>query len=279
MPKSDRHTYKPVPAEVVRIIDEAPGIKTFRLRFERPGDRKRFDFLPGQFGLFSLMGIGEATFSMCSSPREEEIEISVRNVGNTTDAMFTMKKGDLIGVRGPYGKGFPLDVVKGKDVVIVAGGIGFPPLVSVLEYLLFRRKDYGKIWVIYGVKTVDDIVYRYKGPRWRKHKDVTITTTVEKKCREWNGCTGMVTDHIRKLKINPANTAGFSCGPPVMLKFVSEEFQKLGIEPENIHLSLERMMQCGIGKCGHCNIGDKYVCRDGPVFSLAELRRMQEDVW
>ncbi len=275
----DRSTYRPVPARVVKIIDETPTVKTFRLRFGRPSDRKAFNFLPGQFGLFSLMGIGEATFSVCSPPRDEEIEISVRNVGNVTNSMFSLRKGDMIGVRGPYGKGFPVNEIKGKDVVIVAGGIGFPPLASALEYILHRRKDYGKIWVIYGVEKMDDIVYRYKSPRWRKFRDVEIIPTIEVKCREWHGCVGLVTEPLKKLRINPQKTVGLSCGPPVMLKFVAREFSRMGIGSEDIYLSLERMMQCGIGKCGHCSIGDKYVCRDGPVFSLSELRRMQEDVW
>ncbi len=279
MEKVNKHTYRPVPAKVVRIIDETPAIKTFRLKFVKPADRKKFDFLPGQFGLFSLMGIGEATFSMCSPPREEEVEISVRNVGNVTNAMFALRKGDLVGVRGPYGNGFPVEDIKGKDVIIVAGGIGFPPLASVLEYLLHRREEYGKIRVIYGVREMGDIVYRYKAPRWRKFRDLDITTTLEKGCREWRGCLGLVTEPLKRLKIDPSGTVGLSCGPPVMLKFVSQGFRNLGIDADDIYLSLERMMQCGIGKCGHCNIGDKYVCRDGPVFSLAELRRMQEDVW
>jgi sulfhydrogenase subunit gamma (sulfur reductase) len=279
MVKLNKHTYRPVPARIVRIIDETPTIKTFRLKFVRASDRRKFDFLPGQFGLFSLMGIGEATFSMCSPPRDEEVEISVRNVGNITNAMFALKKGDIIGVRGPYGNGFPVEEIKEKDVIIIAGGIGFPPLASVLEYLLFRRKDYGKIWVIYGVENMDDIVYRYKAPRWRKFRDLEIIPIVEKRCREWHGRVGLVTDPLKKLKINPANTVGLSCGPPIMLKFVARKFQGLGLGASDIYLSMERMMQCGIGKCGHCNIGDKYVCRDGPVFSLSELRTMQEDVW
>ncbi len=277
--ESERKTYAPMMARVVKITEETPTIKTFRLMFLRKRDRKRFSFMPGQFGMFSLMGIGEATFSMCSAPDGEEIEISVRNVGATTNAMFSMKKGDTIGVRGPYGNGFPVEEMKGRDIVIVAGGIGFPPLASVLEYILSRRESYGKVTVIYGVKEVGDIVYRYKGPAWRKHRDVKIITTVEDRCRGWDGCVGLVTDQLKKLSIDKENTVGISCGPPIMLRFVAMGFQEMGINAENIHLSLERMMQCGIGKCGHCNIGGKYVCRDGPVFPLTELRRMQEDVW
>jgi len=279
MVRDNRHTYRPRPAKVIKIIDEAPGIKTFRLRFEMQKDRKRFSFLPGQFGLFSLMGIGEATFSMCSPPRQKDIEISVRNVGDVTNAMFSMQKGDVIGVRGPYGKGFPVGDIKGKDIVIVAGGIGFPPLASAVEYIIQRRKNYGKVYVYYGVHAPEDIVYRYKKERWLK-SGIKIFTTVEKKTGGWRGPVGLVTDGLKKLKLaDVQNAAGLSCGPPIMLKFVSQELRTLGLEPDSIFLSLERLMQCGIGKCGHCNIGDKYVCRDGPVFSLSELRYMQEDVW
>lgn len=277
--EKDSYTYKPVPAKVVKITDEAPGIKTFRLKFERAADRKAFSFMPGQFGQFSLMGIGEATFSMCSPPSKEEIEISVRNVGNVTNAMFTMEKGDLIGVRGPFGNGFPVEEIKGKDVIIVAGGIGFPPLASVVEYILKRRENYGKVWVLYGVKEVSDLIYTDRANRWADSYNIKIIQTVEDRCRAWDGCIGLVTEQLKKLKIKPENTAGLSCGPPIMLKFVARQLQNLGLEAKDVYLSMERMMQCGIGKCGHCNIGDKYVCRDGPVFSLEELRKMQEDVW
>ncbi len=272
-------TYMPMETKVVKITDEAPGIKTFRLEFVRERDRKKFDFLPGQLAQFSLMGVGEAAFSMCSSPDKKYIEISVRNVGNVTSAMFGLVKGDTIGVRGPYGRGFPLSEIKGKNVVIVAGGIGFPPLASAMEYMTKNREDYGRIWLVYGVKEVDDLIYSKRMEKWADAGRVEIIQTVEKGCTAWDGCVGMVTQQVKKLKIKPEQTVGLSCGPPVMLKFVSHEMQALGIDADDIHLSMERMMQCGIGKCGHCNIGDKYVCRDGPVFTLYELRLMQEDVW
>ncbi len=277
--RSDMKTYAPMEARIASVRQETGTIRTFRLRFRKAADRKRFSFMPGQFGLFSVMGVGEATFSMCSPPSGDAIEISVRNVGNTTNAMFSMRKGDTIGVRGPYGHGYPMDGLAGKDLILVAGGIGFPPLASVMEYAIKRRKSFGDITLIYGVKDMGDIIYRDRAERWGRSPGVTVITTVEEKCREWHGCTGLVTKALEKLRIDAGRTAGLSCGPPVMLRFVSADFTGLGIPADRIYLSLERLMQCGIGKCGHCNIGDKYVCRDGPVFQLSELRRMKEDAW
>ncbi len=272
--------YKPMMARVTAIVKESPLIKTFRLSFLKKDDGKSFSFSPGQFSMFSLMGTGEAPLSISSSPLEDKyLEVSVRNVGNVTNAMFRMKKGDTIGVRGSYGRGYPLENLKGKDILIVAGGIGFPPLASAIEYMLDNRDDYGKIWILYGVKEFDDLMYKKRMKRWSLAKDLDIIVTIETPCTEWDGCVGNVTELFTKLKINGRNTAGLSCGPPVMLKLVTSGFRKLGISDDDIYLSFERMMQCGTGKCGHCNIGDKYVCSDGPVFSYSDVKKMQEMVW
>jgi len=273
-------SYKPKPAVIKSVTVENPRVRTFRLAFLKKEDSESFSFRPGQFAMISVPGIGEAPFSMCSSPYDRgSFEISVRKIGNVTNSMFSLNRGDVIGVRGPFGHGYPLEKCKGRDVLIVAGGIGFPPLGSAIECILKSREDYGKVWVIYGVKDFEDIIYRNRMKRWTSHRDVNISITIETPCEEWKGCIGRVTDIFSNVRKSGRNMVGLSCGPPIMLKFVIDGFRKLGIEDANMYVSLERMMQCGIGKCGHCNIGNKYVCTDGPVFSYAEIKNMLEKVW
>ena len=280
MKGANEESFRPTFAKVSSVVKENSQIKTFRISFRKDADRKSFGFIPGQFVMLSLPGIGEAPFSMCSSPREKGyIELSVRNVGNVTNALFGLKKGDFIGIRGPYGNGYPVEEMKGKDIILVAGGIGFPPLASVVEYMIGNREEYGKIWVLYGVKDFDDLIYRKRMKRWSKEKDLVVHVTLDTPCSKWNGCVGVVTKLFDKLKIDAKNTVGLSCGPPIMLKFVTLGLEKLGIRDEDMHISLERLMQCGIGKCGHCNIGESNVCTDGPVFRYSDIKNMAEDVW
>lgn len=273
-------SYKPMEVKMVSVFRENKTVNTYRLKFTDKEDEKKFRFHPGQFAMFAVNGIGECPLSMASSPYEKSFfEISVRNVGNVTNEMSKMKKGDTLGVRGPFGYGYPLENMKGKDIVIVVGGIGFPPLGSAIEYILKNRKDYGKVFVIYGEKDLDDIIFKNRIKKWTKEKGFTVLVTIETPCKKWSGCVGLVTDLFSKIKVDGKKTAGLTCGPPMMVKFVIEGFKKLGICEGNMYVSLERMMQCGIGKCGHCNIGDKYVCRDGPVFSYCDIKDNVERIW
>jgi sulfite reductase subunit B len=280
MPGKNDDTFKPKLARIDSVTAENPDIKTLRLSFPKKQDSDSFSFAPGQLAMFSIPGIGEAPFSMCSPPGEKKyLEISVRKIGNVTDAICNLKKGDSIWVRGPYGHGYPIDKMQGKDIILVAGGIGFPPLASVIEHVIKNRNDYGNIWVLYGVKNFDDLIYKDRIKRWSRVKDLEVLVTVETPCSKWNGCVGVVTKLFEKLKIDEKNTVGLSCGPPIMLKFVTLGLLDMGINEGDVYLSLERMMQCGIGKCGHCNIGEKYVCTDGPVFGYTEIKKMVERVW
>lgn len=280
MPAKNEITYKPMLARIASVVNENETIRTFRFSFLRKQDAASFSVDPGQFAQFSVPGIGEAPFSMCSaSSKKNSFEVSVRQVGNVTKAMFGLKPGDRIWVRGPYGHGFPVKSILDMDVMLVGGGIGFPPLASVVEHIIQNRERYGKVWVLYGSRDIDELIYEERMKRWSKAPDLEVLVTVETPCAKWNGCVGVVTKLFDKLRIEGIRTAGLSCGPPVMLKFVTQGMQKLGIKDENIHLSLERMMQCGIGKCGHCNIGDKYVCRDGPVFCYDDIKAMLERAW
>lgn len=269
-----KETYVPRIAKVIGVRKENPEIVTLRLRFK---DGKGLEFMPGQFVQVSVFGIGEAPISICSSPFEKKyFELSIRNVGNVTDALFDMKKGETIGIRGPYGKGYPMERFAGRDLVVVAGGIGFPPLASVVEYVVKKRRDYGKVSLLYGARNPGEIIFGERIKKWKK-RGIDVFITVDEGDRKWKGNVGVVTTLFEKHDIK--GSVGISCGPPVMMKFVTQSFQKIGVKDSDIYLSLERLMQCGMGKCGHCNIGNKYVCIDGPVFNYGELKGLTEKVW
>lgn len=269
-----RENYAPERAEIIRVEKENPTIKTFRLKLAKG---KGLKFMPGQFVQVSVLGVGEAPISMCSSPFERDyFEISVRNVGNVTSALFRLKEGDTLGIRGPYGNHYPVEKFRWKDMVLVAGGVGFPPLNSLVEYLARDRGHYGRIFLLYGARTPEDLIFRERIEKW-KRRGIGIHFTVDRPDRRWKGDVGVVTTLFDRHKIK--GEIGIACGPPVMMKFVTQSFQKIGIGDKDIYLSLERMMQCGMGKCGHCNIGSKYVCLDGPVFTYDELKGVTEKVW
>jgi len=262
-------------AKIEKITQETDSIRTFKLKFL---NKKSFTFIPGQFVQVSIFGIGEAPISICSSPFNEKFfEITVRNVGNVTNALFKSNEEDLIGVRGPFGNGYPMDEFKYKNIVLVAGGVGFPPVKSIIEYAISRRNDFESLLLLYGAKNPADIVYKNELEKWRKNFQILIT--VDKPTSEWKGNVGVVTDLFDKVEINNQNTIGVICGPPIMMKFVTQKFQELGLKDDQIYLSMERLMQCGIGQCGHCNIGKKYVCKDGPVFRYDKLKELTEKLW
>lgn len=269
-----KEDYVPRIAEITRTEKENPTIKTFRLKMK---GRERLKFLPGQFVQVSVFGVGEAPISMCSSPFERDyFEISVRNVGNVTSALFRLKEGDTLGIRGPYGNSYPVNKFRWKDLVLVAGGVGFPPLNSLVEYLAKDRAHYGRIFLLYGARTPEDLIFRERIEKWKK-RGIGIYFTVDKPDKKWKGDVGVVTRIFDKYRIE--GEIGIACGPPIMMKFVTQSLQKIGIKDSNIYLSLERLMQCGMGKCGHCSIGSKYVCTDGPVFNFEDLKGLTEKVW
>jgi len=267
-------------ARIEEMKQETNTVKTFKVRFLDRWTQNSFTFMPGQFVQVSVFGVGEAPISICSSPFNKKfLEISVRCVGNVTDALCESKKGDLIGIRGPYGNGYPINKLMYNDIVMVAGGIGFPPIKSAIEYVLDMRNDFGKIWLLYGTKDPSDIVFKKELEKWKNEKDFEILITVDNATAEWKGNVGVVTTLFDKIQIVNKNTVGFMCGPLIMMKFVTQKFQELGFDDNQIYLSMERLMQCGFGKCGHCNIGKKYVCTDGPVFKYNELKELTEKIW
>jgi sulfhydrogenase subunit gamma (sulfur reductase) len=272
---SDQNIYIPYLMRIEKITLEAPGVKTFRLKFENEKDAETFSFKAGQFGEYSIMGVGESTFCIASSPtRKGYIECTFRQAGKVTSALSLAEEGDVIGFRGPYGNTFPMDEWKGKNLVFVAGGIALPPMRCVIWNALDLRENYKDITIVYGAKSVNDLVYKDELAEWRSRPDVKLVTTVDPggETPDWKGEIGFVPTILEKTAPSAENTIAIVCGPPIMIKFTFPVLQKLGFKEENIYTTLENRMKCGFGKCGRCNVGEVYVCKDGPVFSYEQLK-------
>lgn len=272
-----RNIYLPDIGVVAGINQETSDTRTFRIALKDPQKRQEFSFMPGQFVEISVFGVGEAPFGFASSPRMKHcFEITVRRVGSVTAALHELREQDEVGVRGPCGNCFPVEETRGKDVLFVAGGIGLPPLRSLIHYMLEERESFGRILVLYGARTPHDIVYRDELDRWLERKDMELRLTVDVGDETWKGPVGVVTRLFEGMDLDPARTRAFVCGPPIMIHFAVRDLEKLGFAPEDIVSTLERMMKCGVGKCGHCAIGEKYVCIDGPVFNFRQIRELAE---
>ena len=272
--------YMPKLMTISEIIDETSDIKTFRLSPADETDEAGLEFLAGQFGLFSIFGEGEATFGMANSPtRNEFIECSIKRAGKVTGAFHELNVGDTIGFRGPYGNGFPLETMKGKNLVFVGGGIGLAPLRSLIWNCLDMRKDFGDITILYGARTPADLVYKHELAEWEAMTGVDTVLTVDPDGEDddWKGRVGFVPTVLEELKPSSENTILITCGPPIMIKFVVASAVKLGFAPEQIVTTLEMKMKCGLGKCGRCNIGPVYICKQGPVFTYAELKDLPDE--
>ncbi len=267
------NVYLPNIAVIEKIIEETADTRTFHFNFKDEKLREQFTFESGQFGEYSVFGVGEATFCISSSPtRRDHLECCVKRVGRVTNALHRLGVGAEIGVRGPYGNSFPLDYLKGKNLVFVAGGIGLAPLRSLIWNVLDNRNDYGNIDIIYGARTPGDLCFTYDLDAWEKDSSVKMTTTIDREHEGWSGRVGFVPQVLEQAAPSAKNAAAIVCGPPVMIRFTFPVLEKLGFTPEQMITTLEKRMKCGIGKCGRCNIGDLYVCRDGPVFSFAQIK-------
>jgi len=232
---------------------------------------------PGQFVEVSVFGAGEAPISVSSSPTKKgSFELVVRTVGNVTAALHELKEGDRVGIRGPFGTLFPTEAAKGKDVLVVAGGIGLVPARSFINYLLDNRADYGRLIILFGARTPSDRLFTDELSQWATRKDVELLETVDRADASWKGNVGVITTLFPKCTIDPARTICAIVGPPIMYKFTIIEAKKKGLADENIFMSLERRMKCGIGKCGHCQIDHLYCCKDGPVFTYAQVKELSE---
>jgi NAD(P)H-flavin reductase len=259
------------------VVDEAPGVRTFKLKFTNEGDAHEFSFKAGQFGEYSIFGEGEATFCIASSPtRNDYIECTFREVGRVTSALARQEAGSVIGFRGPYGNVFPLEQWYGKNILFVAGGIALPPLRSVIWNVLDLRDRFKNVTVLYGARSVADLVYKQELEEWGKRADMRLVTTVDPggETPEWKGKVGFVPAVLESIAPSAENTFALVCGPPVMIKYTFPILQKLGFTPDQIYTTLENRMKCGVGKCGRCNVGPVYVCKDGPVFSYSQLQSL-----
>jgi NAD(P)H-flavin reductase len=264
-------------ARIALVRDETPDTKTFGLRFRDPADQRDFRFLPGQFLELSVFGFGEAPFCFASSPtRPELVEVTVRRTGQLTDALHTLGPGDEVGLRGPCGNGFDLPSAQGKDLLFIGGGIGLPPLRGLIWNVLDERERFGRVTIMYGAKTPTDLVYKDELREWAARGDVELLVTVDRSDNGWAGNVGMVPTLFDKAALSPKTTLSYVCGPPVMIKFVVQDLLMRGFADDAIISTLERMMQCGVGKCNHCAIGHRYVCRDGPVFTFRQIKELVE---
>ncbi len=268
--------YLPTPAEIVRTEQLTKMEKLFEIRLKNGRD---LGHQPGQFVEVSLFGIGEAPISISSSPTQKgSFELAVRAVGNVTKALHSLNSGASLGIRGPFGKGFPVEELKGKDILFVAGGIGLVPLRSLINYVLDNRPAYGRVLVLFGAKTPAEQLFLEELSRWRVSKEMEYLETVDRSDGQWQGNVGVITTLFRKIAIDPKKTVAVVVGPPLMYRFAILEAQAKGIPDDRIIVSLERRMKCGVGKCGHCQINNLYVCQEGPVFNYAKIKDVKDAI-
>jgi len=257
--------------KVVKITDETPDVKTFYVTTE---DGIPFKVMPGQLAMVSQLPVGEGMFSV-SWQAEDHLQFAIKRVGLLTEALHEIEVGQTLGVRGPYGNGFPVDECKGKDMLFIGGGIGLAPLRSFIKYCFKHREDYGKITILYGSRTSADLCFKDElFDKWPKEKDTQVYVTIDNPEEGWDGHVGFVPAYLEELKPNPEGTIAVICGPPIMIKFCLQSLEKMGFNDEQVITTLEMRMKCGIGKCGRCNIGHEYICLDGPVFNLAQLKQL-----
>jgi len=277
-----QNPYLPIPVVVSKIITEVEtkDIKTFRLEFLNKEDEAGFKYLPGQFAELSLYGKGESPIGIASSPTQPGyIEFTVQKAGVVTSTLHEIEEGTHMGVRGPLGNSWPIEYLEGKNIVVVGGGFAFTTLRSLINYMIHddNRKRFGKITVIYGARTPGLLIYKDELAEWQKRSDINLNVTVDKGDASWKGREGFVPTVCKEVAPGSENAVTVICGPPVMIRFTLPVFFDLGFSKENIVTSLEMRMKCGIGKCGRCNVGSKYVCKDGPVFTLAELDKLTKE--
>ena len=273
----EENIYKPMLMKIDKVIPETPDVRTFKLSFMDSADKEKFNFKAGQFAEYSLFGYGESTFCIANSPtRMDNIECCFRKTGRVTSALFRLKEGDTIGLRGPYGNWFPLEESFGKNLYFAAGGIALPPLRTLIWNCIDLRDKFENITIVYGARSVDDLVYKHELKEWEERSDVNLVKTVDpgSETPEWDGEIGFVPTILEKVKPTPDNAVAFVCGPPIMIKYTFPVLEKAGFTPSQIYTTLENRMKCGLGKCGRCNVGGVYVCKEGPVFSYEQLKTL-----
>ncbi|TLM97613.1 MAG: oxidoreductase [Actinobacteria bacterium] len=271
--------YRPWPARITSITELTDKEKLFEFRLIDDDVREAFAFDAGQFVELSIFGVGEAPISISSAPSKQGfIELCVRKAGDVTGALHGKQCGDLVGLRGPFGRGFPFEQMKGHDILLVAGGLGIAPLKSLINHIHDERHDFGKVTILYGSRNPSEVLFHQQFDMWRHREDFELIMTVDQPDATWDGEVGLVTRLFDELELDPDNTYGAICGPPVMYKYVIDEMRKKRMDVDRIYVSFERRMKCGIGKCGHCGVGHQYACVDGPVFNYWEAMNLQEAI-
>lgn len=274
--------YASSPARVLRVSELVEDVRLFDLRFVDPETAESFTFRPGQFVELSVLGVGEAPFSLPSSPtRRGSFQLGIRRVGKLTNYLFDhVREGDEVGIRGPLGNGFPLEKLKGKDVLLVAGGLGMVPLRGMLHYLIDFRKVFGRVILLYGSRSPDQVLFRDELESMSRMGDAEIMMSVDStKDQPWNGRVGVVTDLMDGVDLSAEKTIALACGPPVFYKYMLDKLVDRGFTRDSIFINLERRMECGIGKCGHCAVGYTFTCLHGPVFSYWDALNLPELIY
>jgi NAD(P)H-flavin reductase len=263
----------PEPVAIRRVVRELPDVFTMHLDIDIAGRRPNgFRFAPGQFNMLYVFGAGEVAISISGDPAEPAALVhTIRAVGAVTNVLCRLRRGDTLGVRGPFGRGWPVDEARGRDVLVIAGGLGLAPLRPAILHLLHRRDDYRRVSVLYGARTPDDLIFRKDLARWRGRLDLTTEVTVDRAPPGWWGHVGFAGALVSAARFDPANTVALMCGPEVMMRFTARELARAGIPAERTWLSMERNMKCALAQCGHCQLGPTFVCKDGPVFRLDEI--------
>ena len=269
--------FLPYLATIKSTVELTPDVKLLRVELEDAAIRGSFDYKPGQFAFLSAFGEGEAPFGIVSLPRhQDDLEFAVRQIGTVTRALHELEPGDTLGVRGPFGNYFPLEDYAGKNMVIIGGGIGMAPLRPVTNKILEQRDNYGNLLVINGARTPQDLVFRPEFQTWMEAPRTQLELTVDRGDEHWGGRVALVPDVLRELAPSPDNAIAIICGPPIMIHFTLAVLKGLGFKDDQIVTTLEAKMKCGLGKCARCNVGDKYVCQDGPVFTLEQISQFLE---
>jgi sulfite reductase subunit B len=269
-----KNPYRPIETEVIDAVTETPTIKTLKLKPKEP-----IIFKAGQFVELTVPGVGEAPFTPSSRPSvKDTLHLTIMKVGKVTEEVHKLKKGDIVGLRGPLGQGYPLDEFKGKEILVVGGGCGFAPLRSLMYSLFERSGEFKKLFFRGGCKSSKELVYRQETEEWGKRDDLNLRLTVDIGDKAWKGHVGLVTTILDDAKMNYHKGIAIVCGPPIMMKFATKKLLDMGFQEEHIYLSMEKNMSCGIGKCGHCRIGTYYACKDGPVFTYDKIKMFPE-IW
>ena len=262
---------------ITGITQETPDVKTFRVN--APDGGKLFEHMPGQCAMVCVPGVSEGMFSITSSPTNKEFqEFSIKKCGILTEQLHSLEVGDMVTVRGPYGNNFPVETeFKGKNLLFIAGGIGLAPLRSVINYCLDNRENYGRIDILYGSRSADDLVkLKEIKEKWMNTEGVNVYLTIDREQEGWDGHVGFVPAYLKEIDFS-TDKIGLICGPPIMIKFVLQGMKELGFTDDQVYTTLELRMKCGVGKCGRCNIGSKYVCKDGPVFRFDQIEEMPDE--